>query len=53
MGTGTLLHDINNAINTAKKDSVKEVAKKMKTDGVSAELIAKYTTLSIDEIENL
>ena len=49
--------DINNAINTAKKDARQEekvnTALKMKADGMSAELIAKYTSLSIDEIENL
>ena len=49
--------DINNAINTAKKDARQEekvnTALKMRADGMSAELIAKYTSLSIDEIENL
>ena len=49
--------DINNAINTAKKDARQEekvnTALKMKADGMSAELIAKYTSLTIDEIENL
>ena len=47
--------DINNAINTAKKDARQEekvnTALKMKADGMSTELIAKYTSLSIDEIE--
>ena len=49
--------DINNAINTAKKDARQEekvnTALKMKADGMPAELIAKYTSLSIEEIENL
>ena len=49
--------DINNAINTAKKDARQEekvnTALKMKADGMSAELIAKYTSLSVDEIEKL
>ena len=49
--------DINNAINTAKKDARQaekvNTALKMKADGMSAELIAKYTSLSIDEIKNL
>ena len=61
--------DINNAINTAKKEAKEEGrmeglaegeakanmenARKMKVDGMSAELIAKYTNLSIDEIEKL
>ena len=49
--------DINNAINTAKKDARQEekvnTALKMKADGMSAELISKYTSLSIDEIEKL
>ena len=49
--------DINNAINTAKKDARQEekvnTALKMKADGMSTELIAKYTSLSIDEIEKL
>ena len=42
--------DINNAINTAK---AVDNARKMKADGMSAELISKYTSLSIDEIEKL
>ena len=49
--------DINNAINTAKKDARQEekvnTALKMKADGMSTELIAKYTSLSIEEIEKL
>jgi predicted transposase/invertase (TIGR01784 family) len=53
--------DINNAINTAKAEARAEGkaeanmdnARKMKADGMSAELISKYTSLSIDEIENL
>ena len=53
--------DINNAINTAKAEAKAEGkaeanmdnARKMKADGMSAELISKYTSLSIDEIEKL
>ena len=30
-----------------------EIAKKMKADGLSAEVIAKYTGLSIDETQTL
>ncbi len=57
--------DINNAINTAKKEAKAEGkaegkaeanmdnARKMKADGMSAELISKYTSLSIDEIAAL
>ena len=49
--------DINNAINTAKKEAKAEekieTARKMKSDGMSAELISKYTGLTIDEIETL
>ena len=36
-----------------KAEANMENARKMKVDGMSAELIAKYTNLSIDEIENL
>jgi predicted transposase/invertase (TIGR01784 family) len=61
--------DYNNAINTAKKDAKEEGraegraegkakanmdnARKMKADGMPAELIAKYTSLSIEEIVTL
>lgn len=53
--------DINNAINTAKAEAKAEGkaeanmdnARKMKADGMPAELISKYTSLSIDEIEKL
>ena len=49
--------DINNAINTAKKDAIQEervnMALKMKADEMSTELIAKYTGLSVQEIEAL
>ena len=57
--------DINNAINTAKKDAKEEGraegkaeanmdnARKMKADGMPAELIAKYTSLSIEVIVTL
>ncbi len=57
--------DINNAIKTAARNSREEgreegreeerfaTAKRMKTDGMSAELIAKYTHLSIEEINGL
>ena len=52
---------INNAINTAKAEAKAEGkaeanmdnARKMKADGMPAELISKYTSLSIDEIEKL
>ena len=36
-----------------KAEANMENARKMKVDGMSVELIAKYTILSIDEIENL
>ena len=45
--------DINNAINTAKKDSVKEVAKRMKVKGYSDNEISEMTNLSLDEIAAL
>ena len=45
--------DINNAINTAKKDSVKEVAKRMKAKGYSDKEISEMTNLSFDEIAAL
>ena len=57
--------DFINAINTARaegraaakaelnKIANLEMARKMKADGMSAELIAKYTNLSIEEIETL
>ena len=49
--------DINNAINTAKKEAKAEAnvetARKMKTDRVSVELISKYTGLTIEEIDML
>ena len=49
--------DINNAINTAKAEAKAEAnietAIKMKSDGVSTELIVKYTGLSAEEIEAL
>ena len=53
--------DINNAINTAKKEAkaegkaegIIETAHKMKADGMTAELISKYTGLSIEEVEKL
>ena len=61
--------DYNNAINTAKKDAKEEgraegraegkaeanmdTARKMKADGMPAELIAKYTSLSIEVIVTL
>ena len=45
--------DINNAINTAKKDSVKEVAKRMKVKGYSDKEISEMTNLSLDEITAL
>jgi len=53
--------DINNAINSAKAEAKAEGkaeanvenARKMKADGMSEELIAKYTNLSIKEIETL
>ena len=53
--------DINNAINTAKKEAkaegkaegIIETAHKMKADGMTAELISKYTGLSIEEIKTL
>ena len=45
--------DINNAINTAKRDSVKEVAKRMKNKGYSVADISEVTGLSLDEIAAL
>ena len=49
--------DINNAINTAKKEAKfeekTEAASKMKSDGMPTELISKYTGLSVEEIEAL
>ncbi len=36
-----------------KLESSRQVAFKMKADGMSAELIAKYTDLSIEEIDKL
>ena len=61
--------DINNAINTAKAEAkaeglaegeaigaqktAMENARKMKSDGMSAELISKYTGLSVEEIDVL
>ena len=57
--------DYNNAINTAKKEGKEEGraegkaeanmdnARKMKADGMPTELIAKYTGLTIEEIEKL
>ena len=45
--------DINNAINTAKKDSMKEVAKRMKVKGYSDKEISEMTNLSLDEITAL
>jgi len=57
--------DINNAIDTAERDAEKrgeekgraeanlESARKMKADGMTVDLIAKYTGVSVDEIEKL
>ena len=57
--------DINNAINTAKKEAKAEgrvegraeekmeTARKMKSDGMPAELISKYTGLAVEEINVL
>ena len=61
--------DINNAINTAKAEAkaeglvegeaigaqktARENARKMKSDGMSPELISKYTSFSIEEINML
>ena len=49
--------DINNAINTARKEAKQEeridMAKKMKADGMSFEVIARYTGLSIERISEL
>lgn len=49
--------DINNAINTAKKEAKEEekieTASKMKSDGMPIDLIARYTGLSPDEIAKL
>ena len=49
--------DINNAINTAKKEAKEEekieTAFKMKSDGMPIDLISKYTGLSPDEIAKL
>ena len=36
-----------------KEEGIKEIAKKMKTDGLTLEMISKYTGLPIDEIEKL
>ena len=45
--------DFINAINTAKKDSVKEVAKRMKAKGFTLTDISDITGLPIEEIETL
>ena len=53
--------DIVNAINTAKKEAKEEGraeerlanARRMKADGMPAELIAKYTGLTLDVINSL
>ena len=41
------------ATDKAEKKKAIEIASKMKADGVSAEIIAKYTDLSINEIERI
>ena len=40
-------------IRAAERNAKLEVAKQMKLDGVSTELVQKYTELSIEEIEKL
>jgi predicted transposase/invertase (TIGR01784 family) len=49
--------DLNNAINTAKRDVRMEeklaTAQRMKADGLPIEMIAKYTELTLEQIENL
>ena len=40
-------------IRVAERNAKLEVAKQMKLDGVSTELVQKYTELSIEEIEKL
>ena len=36
-----------------KKDAASDTARKMKVDGLNAEVISKYTGLSIEEIEKI
>lgn len=49
--------DLNNAINTAKRDVRMEeklaTAQRMKADGLPIKMIAKYTELTLEQIENL
>ena len=55
------LRDLGNVLNTAKEEGRKEgrkegietMALRMRDDGMSLEVIAKYTGLSIEEIRNL
>ena len=44
---------IKTAERKGRKEGQKEIARKMKADGLPNEVIAKYTGLSIDEIEEV
>ena len=45
--------DYTSTIETAERKGVLKTASKMKSDGMQAELISKYTGLSLEDIETL